>query len=255
MKRILAGMLGIVVLTAGAFGEPQPGGPFQNSDAVQTGFAIVNPIIGTGDGLMLFEILTYRVADTNFGSTVWPSPFITSTALVVTSNMSDQNTGIVLVNPGTVPALLTLSLRNEQGSIVATSLRTLEPLRHVSQFVSELFAGQPNIAATGLLSIDSTSPIVVAGLLFQGPEFSFLPTTATGVFAFPGNLLIPQFAVGGGWSTQIVIANQTGLDQVVRINFHESSGRVIASVPNVNIRAAGVVVISPDSALATTNRP
>jgi hypothetical protein len=222
---------------------------------VQTGFAVVNPIIGTGDGLMLFEILTNQVGDTLFESTVWPSPFVTSTALVVSSSMPDQNTGIVLVNPRNFPAVLTLTLRNEQGNIVATTLLTLEPLHHISQFVSELFRRQPDIGASGLLSIDSSGPIVVAGLLFRGTEFSFLPTTATGVFAFPANLLVPQFAVGGGWSTQIVIANRTGLEQVVHIDFHESSGRVIASVPNVKIPAAGVVVVSPESALATTNLP
>jgi len=57
-------------------------------------------------------------------------------------------------------------------------------------------------------------------------------------------LLLPQFATGGGWSTDVVIANATGMAQTVRIDFYNPEGVIIATLPNVNVPPAGVTVIN-----------
>ena len=237
MYRIVFSAAAIVALSTVGLG--------QTSETVQTGFAVVRPLIGFGDGLMLFEKLTHRTADTDFQGTIPFGPFVTSTALVVNPDaVENQNSGIAIVNPGNFAVQLTLTLKNSQGGTVATKTMILEPLHQISKFVTQLFDGQPGTQIAGLLSISATGAIAVAGLLFRGNEFSLLPTTATGVNAPPSGLLAPQVAVGSNWSTEIVIANRLGTGQKVAVDIYSSSGRIIGTVDSVNLPAGGTAVVS-----------
>ena len=55
--------------------------------------------------------------------------------------------------------------------------------------------------------------------------------------------MVPQFVTGGGWSTDVVIANTTPTAQIVRIDFYNPAGAVITTSPNVNVPPGGVTVI------------
>jgi hypothetical protein len=69
--------------------------------------------------------------------------------------------GIALQNPGTVAAQITIQLRTAAG-VVATSTLTLPPLTEVSRAASELF---PSLSAANVLSVSSSSPVQMLGLL------------------------------------------------------------------------------------------
>ncbi len=210
----------------------------QSEQQVQTGFAAVNPVVGSGVGLMVFGRVGHRDGDDLVQSTVWAASVVTNSALVVSSDVSaGENTGIAIVNPSNFTANITLTLRNQQGAIVASRTIVLNALHQISRFVTELL----NVNGTGLLSINSTAPIALVGLQFKGASFSVVPTNGP-----PGEtaLLLPQFATGGGWSTDVVIANLTGIAQTVRIDFYNPEGVIIATLPNVNVPPAGVTVIN-----------
>ena len=158
--------------------------------------------------------------------------------VVSTDASSGRDLGIAIVNPSNFVANITLTLRNQQGAIVATRTIVLNPLHQISRFISELFA----VNVTGLLSFNSSAPIALVGLQFRGGSFSVVPTNS-----LPGEtaLLLPQFTTGGGWSTELVIANATGLTQSVRVDFYSADGAVVATLPNVNVSPSGVAVINP----------
>jgi hypothetical protein len=64
-----------------------------------------------------------------------------------------------------------------------------------------------------------------------------------------GALLLPQFATGGGWATQIVIANTSTVPQVVRVDILNSNGARLAlpfssNLSSVLVPAGGVVTFS-----------
>jgi hypothetical protein len=150
----------------------------QTPQPVQTGFVVVTPLVGFGQGLIVFGRFAYATGGDVFQSTGWAQAVVTSTALVVNSDSSSgQNTGIAIVNPNiSTAANVTLTLRNDQGSIVASRSISLDALHQISQFVGELL-GLGEVNVTGLLSINSTAPIALVGLQFKGTSFSLQITT------------------------------------------------------------------------------
>ncbi len=93
----------------------------QSEQQVQTAFAAVNPVVGSGVGLMVFGRVGHRDGDDVFQSTVWAASVVINSALVVSSDVSaGENAGIAIVNPSNFTANITLTLRNQQGTIVAS---------------------------------------------------------------------------------------------------------------------------------------
>jgi hypothetical protein len=79
------------------------------------------------------------------------------------------------------------------------------------------------------------------------PTFTTFPqiSQVVGVTA----ALLPQIAVGGGWVSQITIANSLTIEQTVRVDFFNPAGGPFilptgASAVNVTIPAGGIVNIS-----------
>jgi len=228
--RLLVPTLVTIVSVTSVFSQSQP--------VIQTGFAAVRPIVGTGDGLMLFGRVEHRNGDEVFQTTIWANSVVTITSLVVSSNTTaGQDTGIAIANPTNFNAEITLTLRNNLGIVVASRTIVINPLHQVSRFVSDLFG----VTTTGLLTITSTAPIALVGIRFEGPSFSVVPTNGP---QGGSALLLPQVATGGGWSTEVVIANGTGLEQTIDIDFYNQDGVIVATEQNVEVPPAGVILIN-----------
>src|SRR5262249_16837741 len=115
----------------------------QTGQVIQTGFVSVTPVTGTGAGLLVFGRATFQNDDTFFESTVWSSSVLTSSAMVVSSDVSSgQDLGIAIVNPSNFIANITLTLRNPQGTIVATRTIVLSPLHQISRFHQRTVCGE-----------------------------------------------------------------------------------------------------------------
>jgi hypothetical protein len=145
---------------------------------IQTGFAVITPVSGTGDGLSVSETFGEQVGTSFFQSSVPQSPLVTLTNVVVTADLNTGlNTGIALVNPNNVPATVTLTFRNQLGVITATRTFGLSARQQQSSFVTEIFSGELVTAApmVGSVLISSSVPIGVLGLSFNGFSFTSLP--------------------------------------------------------------------------------
>jgi hypothetical protein len=191
------------------------------------------------------------------------------------STRLSKNVGVAIVNPNNANTTVTLTLRRSDGVQFATRTVDIVTRRQFLQFVTQMFPPPPastfssgtSLPAdfTGTLLINSTLPISVLGLRFRGVNFSALPPTPVTTFqgTLPviaqgvggsGGFLLPQFAAGGGWATEIVVTNTNVTNVTVRIDLYDQNGGALTtalngqrsnSFTNLTIPAGGVLVFAP----------
>jgi len=148
--------------------------------SIQTGFAQITPIQGTGAGLVVSEVLRQQFEGITFQASVPPSPLVTLTNVVVDVNPDiGRNTGIAIVNPTDGIATVSLNLRNPHCMDIGSTTVVLNRRQQLSQFVTQLFPAVPELSGsfTGVLFISTDIPVSVLGLAFTGPSFSSLPVS------------------------------------------------------------------------------
>lgn len=122
------------------------------------------------------------------------------------------NTGIAVANPNNQPAAISFFFTDTNGQDYGRGNMTIPPNAQVARFLNESpFNG--SAATRGTFTFSSSVPVSVIALRgFINERGEFLITTLP-VAELPSHLadptLIPHFAVGGGWTTQIVLVNPT----------------------------------------------
>lgn len=244
---------------------------------VQTGWALITPGTVPANGLVVFETFGSRSSAGDSSTTqagVLPPDLTTNALLFVdASGRLSKNLGVAIVNPNPSSVTVTLTLRKTDGSVVASSSPITVPAhQQISKFVTELFTGTSIPSdITGTLTITSAGgPVSVIGLRFRGKNFSTLPATnlsTTGpvptftvgsdTVGGPGAILLPQFAAGGGWASEIVIVNPNTTSLTVRVDLFKADGSPLvaalngqsgSSFKNLTIPAGGVLVFAPRNA-------
>jgi hypothetical protein len=246
---------------------PPSGRPDDHDDngPVQAGYAVVTS--AATSGLVLFQTFGLKAGSETVQAGILPSELTTNAAMFINSGgRLSRNLGIGLVNPGAEAANVTLTLRKEDGATLATKMLSLPAKQQISQYVTEMFADRSDIAGdfAGMLGITSTRPVGVIGLRFRGINFSTIPVQnlsernpmpeiSAGVGG-TGAVLLPQFAAGGGWATEIVIGNTSGSSMTVRLDLFKSDGTPLtaklngeskSSFTGLTIAPGGVVILSP----------
>src|SRR5262249_11361562 len=101
------------------------------------------------------------------------------------------------------------------------------------------------VAGTNNINTIATNPGVATTTI------STATTTVNAVASLTstGGALLPQFATGGGWASQIVIANTSAIQQVVRVDIFSSTGLPLqvpfsSQLSSVLIPPGGVVTFS-----------
>ena len=274
MRRLLAVFTVILCSTAFAFAQGRD--DHNDSGPILTGYGVVTPVAaatgGTITGLVAFESFGLR---NGFGVTsqagVLPADLTTNAILFVdTSGRLAKNLGVAIVNPNSSNVNVTLTLRNVTGSVLSTTIVNVPSHQQVSKYVTELFSSQSAVPSevTGTLVLTSgspTLPVAIMGLRFRGINFSTLPATslsgpsapmpiiATNVGG-PGAILLPQFAGGGGWATEVVLVNNSPTALTVRVDLFRADGtpfltalnnRIASSFTDLVIPPGGVFTLAP----------
>jgi hypothetical protein len=236
---------------------------------VQAGFAIITPT-GTTTGGTMTVFATFGM---KHGGDVQPAgilpPGLTTNAIVFVSSSGrlSRNLGVAVVNPDGANANVTMTLRDDDGTQLGTKVITVAGHHATSQLVTELFTTETNRPRdiNGTLSITSTTPIAITGLRFRGANFSTLPVTSlsTSTSSLPvfstgiggaGAILLPQFVAGGGWATEIVIANTGTAVLTVRLDLFKQDGTALttrlngtsgSSFTGLSVPVGGVLMIAP----------
>jgi hypothetical protein len=237
---------------------------------IQVGYAIVTPTSANTSGLVVFETFGHKQGNETSQAGVLPSEMTTSAMLFVsTSGRLSRNLGVAIANPGSTDAILTLTLRDDDGVALGTKTLTVVSRKQVAQFVTEMFADQSSVPKDldGTLFITSNNPVGIVGLRFRGSNSSTLPSTnlsaplavpvrETGVGGTAAALLA-HFATGGGWASEIVIANSGTAALTVRVDLYKQDGTSLiaglngeskSSFTGILIPAGGVFILSPKNA-------
>jgi hypothetical protein len=275
MSRLFASICLILVVATFAFSQAPTVVTLADHDdhddraPVQAGYAVVtNTTTGSTTGLVVFETFGFR----GFGGTnqagVLPPGLTTNALLFIDSEgRLGKNLGVAIINPNSSNVNVNLTLRKADGTTLATGTLNVPSHQQVAQMVTDLFTNKSSIPSdvVGTLAITSAVPVSAIGLRFRWMNFSTLPVTdlsgltgqplpviATGIGG-PGAVLLPQFAAGGGWATEIVLSNTTGSPMTVRVDLFKQDGTPLttklngtsASTFNATIAANGVVVLAP----------
>jgi hypothetical protein len=145
--------------------------------------------------------------------------------------------------PSTFPGLVT-----PQSAIGITSpLTGIAPLSAVTPLLtgtSSLTGIVPTTVVTsnGAFAVTPTNTAVIS------PSVIVFPQIQVGIGG-AGAQILPQVVAGGGWVSQITIANTSGVSQVVRVDFFNKFGSPFplsfgSSVPSIIIAPGGIATIS-----------
>jgi hypothetical protein len=145
----------------------------------------------------------------------------------------------------------------------------------VARFVSELFEKELSGPFRGTLRLQTATPFALLGLRFSGIQFSTLPAGAiataggvparvlqagsnasvplSGTIGGAAALIVPQFAMSGGWATQLALVNNTTATMTGRLDIFDTSGNPMSITLNGNpkstftysIDAGGTFVLAP----------
>jgi hypothetical protein len=242
---------------------------------VQSGYAVITPVVattsGTATGLVVFESFGLRggLGGTAQAGVLPPDLTTNSLLFVESSGRLSKNLAVAIVNPNSSNANVALTLRKDDGTQIATTTLTVPSHQQTSKFMSELFSGQSSVPSdvTGTLAITSAGssnlPVSVIGLRFRGRNFSTIPatnlapaevpSTASSLLG-PGAVLLPQFAAGGGWATELVLVNTNTSSLTVRVDLFKQdgtplsaslNGQTASSFTGLIIPAGGVVTLAP----------
>ncbi len=257
--------------------SPQPI-PEVEQGNIQTGYVIITPDHDTvaPTTTLTFGMVQNGVVQHQAGI-VSPGVTTGATLLIDVLGSAGRNLGLAIVNPGSTLNTITITLRNDDGTTAGTPIvLNIDPYKQVSKFVNELFSpGVLDQNFLGSIHIQSGTPFAVLGLRFVGANFSTLAagntgtTTAVpartlsagpvadtpraGIVGGPEALVMPQFAIGGGWATQIAMVNPSSSEITGRIDIFDINGQPLVvrlngamkSTFSYSIPARGTSVLAP----------
>lgn len=224
---------------------------------------------GSPGGLVVFETFNSTSATNATQATVLAGVMSNDTVLFANASLQlSQDLGFAIVNPNTVIAHATLTLRNSvDGSTASVITIALNPHQQVSEFLSQVFASLPTLSVgfVGSLSVTTDVPVAITALRFRGTNFSTIPITnlsptsillpqlATGIGG-PTAVILPQFATGGNnWSSNLVISNTSPLPVTVRIDLFKQDGTPLSTVYNSQRGSSFQNIVVPASGIVTYN--
>lgn len=234
---------------------------------VQTGYAVVTPSFGA-PGVTVMETVGLRQSGQATQTTITPPQLIQSGIMFVNESvLLSKDIGIAVVNPNSSLASITFTVRKNDGTTLQTRTIQVPTRSQTVEFLTQIFANGSVLPTefTGSVEIDSTAPVSVAGLRFRNGNYSAipfvpltsltstLPVIATNVGG-SGASLLPLFVAGGGWATEIVIANTNSSSVTVRLDLFTETGSSLttalngqnfSSVTNLTIPAKGILVYAP----------
>ena len=286
MRKIMAVLLTTLLLSTLSFAqgrEPEREREDDHDDRgpIQVGWAIITPMAvttsaGSGgvttaassSGLVVFGTFGFKEGEGTAQAGIVPSDLTTSSLMFVNANGKlSRNIGIGIVNPNNTPTIVTMTLRKEDGSVIGSEKRiTVAGGNQTAQFITALFGDRPEVPndLTGTVVMTSTVPVSMVGLRFRGSNFSTIPiTNLSPSTAVPergvgtggsGAVVLPHFAAGGGWATELVIVNTGSQRTLVRVDFFKQDGTPMtvrlngeskSSFMDLAISAGGVLELAP----------
>jgi hypothetical protein len=185
------------------------------SDSLAVGYGRIVPAAGTStlSGVAIFGNRQNDVLVSEAGVPV--SPPVQSGRIWAEVN-GPVNTGLAIANPNSQSADITFFFKDSAGVDFGLGTFRLEPNEQIARFLNEdPFNGGSGVLGT--FTFTSSVPVSIIALRgFMNERSEFLMTTLP-VAAVTANsddsLIMPHFADGSGWTTQVILINPT--DQIL----------------------------------------
>jgi phosphodiesterase/alkaline phosphatase D-like protein len=216
---------------------------------IKSGYLIITPDASSDAPTVTFTYGTVSQGSVQSQAGIIPTMMATDASMFVEVIPSiSRNIGVAIANPGGTVNAITLTLRDESGIVLGSPANISVPAhQQVAKFVSEVFGADViSNGFRGSLRMQSSTPFAVAGLRFSGSIFSTLPVAITasvpgvptitltagtapnspaaGTVGGTTAVIVPQFAIAGGWATQIALVNNTSATLVGRIDIFDTTG-------------------------------
>jgi hypothetical protein len=212
---------GLSVLTDGA------------PSATATGFATVQPSTGstTPSGVSIFGYTINNVLVSEAG--VPASPVLTS-GRIYAEISSTVNTGLAIANPNNQPATISYYFTDSTGTDSNNGTITVPANGHLAEFLNDPSLGGIKNFQGSFTFTSTTVPVSVIalhGFTNERGDFlmSTLPVTALPAPVVTATTVIPHFADGGGWTTQIILVNPTDSPMAGNVTFLTPAGQTLST--------------------------
>ncbi len=145
------------------------------------------------------------------------------------------NTGVAFSNPNTSAVTVTFSFTDESGNALGQGSLTLGANAQMARFLNEApFNAGANFRGT--VSFSASAGVgVIALRTFVNERGEFLVTTQTVVSLQTsqpgGTLIMGHFAVGGGWTSQVMLVNTTDAAMSGTVQFFDEGSAAISAAP------------------------
>jgi hypothetical protein len=223
---------------------------------VKSGYAVITPALSSAAPTPTVTFGTVKNGLVQSQAGVFPMPLMTDASLFVDVVPAiGRDLGVAMVNPSSGNNSITLTLRDQNGVTagVPTTI-LLQPQQQLAKFVTELLPPTTTSAAfRGTLELQSSTPFAILGLRFTGIDFSTLPVTGTTASTSTAAVVLPQFAMAGGWATQIALVNKSNGTAQGTIAIFDNSGSPMTVTMNgitqstflYSIPPGGVFMLAP----------
>jgi trimeric autotransporter adhesin len=209
-----------------------------NSAGLQVGYGIIQPSAGatTPAGLAIFDLHVGNVLVSE--TTVAASAPLKTGRIYAEVNSGVVNTGIAIANPNNQTATLNFFFTDGSGNDVGSGATTIASHQQIAKFLDQPPFNIPlsGGAFQGTFSFTSDTPVAVIatrGLFSRDFLLSTLPVVDTTALPNSGTMVVPDFADGGGWTTQILLVNPTSAAMAGSVEFRNDAGAL------TNVTVAG----------------
>jgi hypothetical protein len=239
---------GVSLLTTGAGAVPEVGFTRIIPDAANTTPAGVAIFGGRTNGVLVSE-------------TGVPATAALASGRIYAEVAGAVNTGLAIANPNDSAANITFFFTDAAGNDLGSGSTQIPPRGQIAKFLNEgpfnTFSGA---TFQGTFSFTSTVPVgVVALRSYVNAKGDFLmstlPVIDTSVAGGTGTVVLPHFADGGGWITQILLVNPTDSAMSGSIQFTNDSGApvTVGSTTTYAVpRRSSQKIATPGTAGSTT---
>jgi hypothetical protein len=209
---------------------------------IRSGYVVITPDSGSAAPAATVTFGMVREGSVVSQAGIIPTPTMTDGAMFVEIIPSiSRSIGVAFANPGSDVNPITLTLRDDDGLVLGSPVVVSVPAhQQVSKFLTELFGGNAiGRGFRGSVRMQSATAFAAIGLRFSGQVFSTLPIAiTTAVAGAQGAVVIPQFAIAGGWATQIALVNNTNSAIAGRVDVFDSAGNPLPVKLNGETRSS-----------------
>ena len=201
---------------------------------ITVGYAAIQPSAGntTPTGVAIFG---YRPAGILVTEAGVPASTPIRSGRIYAEVAGAVDTGLAIANPNNQTANISFYFTDGSGATFGSGTTTLPANGQIARFLDQApFNSGSNIQGTFTFSSDlPVAVIALRGLTNERSDFliSTLPVIDTSAAVTTTTTVLPHFADGGGWKTQIILINPTDSAMSGSIGFVSTAGAALSTVP------------------------